>query len=217
MYARSTTFQAGRPSAPGRRSASTPLMDAGIDFLRSEVVPAVQAMDGCLGMSMMANRGSGRCIVTSSWESMDGMRASDSAIAPMRERAGTMLGGLPFVEEWEIAAMHRHHRTHEGACVRATWMHGAATDLERGVDLFRMVTMPALESLDGFCSASLFVDRSDGRAVISATYDSPARMLASREQATDLRMRTAREARVDVLDVAEFDLLHAHLRVPEMA
>ena len=60
MYARSTTFQAGRPSAPGRRSASTQLMDAGIDFLRSEVVPAVQAMDGCLGMSMMANRGSGR-------------------------------------------------------------------------------------------------------------------------------------------------------------
>ena len=54
-------------------------------------------------------------------------------------------------------------------------------------------------------------------ATVTATYDSPARMLASREQATDLRMRTAREARVDVLDVAEFDLLHAHLRVPEMA
>lgn len=206
MFARSTTFQ-----------ARLRMMDAGIDFLRSQVVPAVQAMDGCIGLSMMADRGSGRCIVTSSWDSMDRMRASDSVIAPMRDRAGTLLGGMPFVEEWEIAAMHRHHRTHEGACVRATWMHGAAADLDRGVDLFRMVTMPALESLDGFCSASLFLDRSAGRAVISATYDSPAMMMSSREQAMDLRMRTAREARVDILDVAEFDLLHAHLRVPEMA
>jgi quinol monooxygenase YgiN len=206
MFARSTTFQARLRT-----------MDAGIDFLRAEVVPAVQAMDGCVGLSMMVDRGSGRCIVTSSWDSMDGMRASDSAIAPMRERAGTLLGGIPFVEEWEIAAMHRHHRTHEGACVRATWMHGAAADLDRGVDLYRMVTMPAMESLDGFCSASLFLDRSAGRAVISATYDSPAMMMSSREQAKDLRMRTAREARVDILDVAEFELLHAHLRVPEMA
>lgn len=217
MFARSTTFQAGRPSGRGRQSAPMRLRESGIDFLHSEVVPAVQSMDGCLGMSMMADRGSGRCIVTSSWDSMDDMRASDAAIEPMRERAGTMLGGMPFVEEWEIAAMHRHHRTHEGAGVRATWMHGAAADLDRGVDLFRMVTMPAMESLEGFCSASLFLDRSTGRAVISATYDSSATMMASREQAMDLRMRTAREARVDVLDVAEFDLLHAHLRVPEMA
>jgi hypothetical protein len=206
MFARSTTFQ-----------AKTRMMDAGIDFLRDEVVPAVQAMSGCIGMSMMVDRGSGRCIVTSSWDSMDDMRASDRDIAPMRDRAGMALGGMPFVEEWEIAAMHRHHHSHQGACVRATWLHGAAADLDRGLDLFKMVTMPAMESLDGFCSASLFLDRSTGRAVMSATYDSRELMMSSRDQAMDLRMRTARDARVDVLDVAEFDLLMAHLRVPEMA
>jgi quinol monooxygenase YgiN len=206
MYARSTTFQ-----------ANLRMMDAGIEFLRGEVVPAVQAMPGCIGLSMMADRSSGRCIVTSSWDSMDDMRASDEAVSPMRMKAGKLLGGMPFVEEWEIAAMHRHHHSHQGACVRATWMHGAAADLDRGVDLFRMVTMPAMESLDGFCSASLFLDRSTGRAVISATYDSRELMTSSRELAMDLRVRTAREARVDILDVAEFDLLLAHLRVPEMA
>jgi len=206
MYARSTTFQ-----------AKVRMMDAGIEFLRSEVVPAVQAMPGCLGLSMMADPMSGRCIVTSSWDSMDDMRASDAAVAPMRSRAGKLLGGLPFVEEWEIAAMHRHHHSHQGACVRAIWMHGAAADLDRGLDVFKMVTMPAMESLDGFCSASLFLDRSTGRAVMSATYDSREMMTATREQAMDLRMRTAGDARVDILDVAEFDLLVAHLRVPEMA
>jgi len=206
MYARSTTFQASLRS-----------MDAGIDFLRAEAVPAVQAMPGCIGMSMMADRMSGRCIVTSSWDSMDGMRASDAAVVPLRDRAGKLLGGMPFVEEWEIAAMHRHHRSHEGSCVRATWMHGAAEDLDRGLDLFKMVTMPAMEALEGFCSASLFLDRATGRAVMSATYDSREMMTATRDQATELRLRTTKEARVDILDVAEFDLLLAHLRAPEMA
>jgi hypothetical protein len=42
-------------------------------------------------------------------------------------------------------------------------------------------------------------------------------MMATRDSARELRMRTARDARVDILDVAEFDLLIAHLRVPEMA
>ncbi len=206
MYARSTTFQ-----------ANLHMMDAGIDFLRSDVVPAVQAMPGCLGLSMMADRVSGRCIVTSAWESTNAMRDSDAALTPLRARAGTLLGGMPFVEEWEIAAMHRHHHSHEGACVRATWMQGTAADLDRGIDLYKMVTVPAMESLDGFCSASLFVDRTAGRAVMSATYDSREQMRATRDQATDLRRRTAREARVDILDVAEFDLLLAHLRAPEMA
>ena len=158
-----------------------------MDFIRDEVVPAVQAMPGCIGMSMMADRKSGRCIVTSAWESQDEMRASDAAIAPLRERAGKLLGGCPFVEEWEIAVLHRNHHSHQGACVRATWMHGDPAATDRGVDMFRMATLPAMENLDGFCSASLFVDRTTGRAVISATYDTRRAMEASREPAMELR------------------------------
>jgi len=206
MYARSTTFQA--------RASS---IDAGIDFVRDVVMPAVQAMPGCMGLSMMADRRSGRCIVTTSWESRDDMRASDAAIAPMRVRAGTVLGGSPYAEEWEISVLHRHHHSHQGACVRATWMHGDAGGLDQAIDLFKMTTLPAMEDLPGFCSASMFVDRSDGRVVTSATYDSRAEMDASREAAAKLRRKIAGDTGADVLDVAEFDLLVAHLRVPEMA
>ena len=206
MYARSTTFQ-----------ARTSSIDAGIEFVRDEVMPAVQAMSGCLGLSMMADRKSGRCIVTTAWDSLDDMRASDAAVAPLRERGGKVLGGLPFVEEWEIAVLHRHHHSHQGACVRAVWMHGDPAKLDQGVDMYRMATLPALESLEGFCSASLFIDRSDGRVVTSTTYDSRDAMAASSDAAMKLRQATAAEAGVDILDVAEFDLLVAHLRVPEMA
>jgi quinol monooxygenase YgiN len=206
MYARSTTFQ-----------ARTSAIDAGIEFVRVDVMPAVQAMSGCLGLSMMADRHSGRCIVTSAWESADQMHASDAAVAPLRERGAKVLGGSPYVEEWEIAMLHRLHHSHQGACVRATWMHGDPAGIDHGIDVVRMSVLPALEGLDGFCSASVFVDRSAGRSVTSVTFDSKQAMDATRDAGMKLRRQAAADTGGDVLDVAEFDLLVAHLRVPEMA
>ena len=206
MYARSTTFQA----QPAR-------IDAGLAFLRDQVVAAVQEMPGCLGISMMADRRSGRCIATTAWESMDLMRVSDTAVAPLRKQAGSVLRGSPFVEEWQIAVLHRNHHSRQGACIRSTWMNGEPAKIDRAIDTFRMATLPALEHLDGFCSASMFVDRSSGRMVISATWDSAEQMAANRNAAMTLRLAAARDVGVDILDVAEFDLLLAHLRVPEMA
>jgi len=205
MYARSTTFQARRAS-----------VDAGIGFIRDEVMPAVEYMPGCFGLSMMADRMSGRCIVTTAWDKPEQMHDSDAAIAPMRERGGQVLGGAPFVEEWEIALLHRNHLSHDGACVRATWTDGDPTRIDDAVAMFRMTTLPAMEALDGFCSASMFIERSAGRAVTSVTYDSRSAMDASREEAMKLRRSIAKETASDVLDVAEFDLMVAHLRVPEM-
>ena len=206
MYARSTSIQARVES-----------MDAGITRVRSEVLPAVQHLPGCIGLSMMADRASGRCVVTSAWESMDAMRASDAAVTPLRVKAGKLFGGLPFVEEWEIAVLHRDHLSPDGACVRGTWMQGDPAGMTHGIEVFRMVTLPALEALDGFCSASMFVDRATGRSVTSVTYDSRQAMTASRDAAMRLRRSAAADAAADILDVAEFELLAAHLRVPDMA
>ena len=89
--------------------------------------------------------------------------------------------------------------------------------VDHAVDTYRMVTLPRMQDLEGFCSASLFVDRELGRAVSSVTYDSHEAMNRSREAARTIRMGSARDAHAQVLDVAEFDLVFAHLRLPEMA
>jgi len=206
MHARSTTFRA-RPVA----------IDDGIAFLRDEVMPAAMAMTGCTGLSMMADRRSGRCIATTAWDAADHMRASAGLMAPMRERAAAVMSADPFVEEWEIASVHRAHTSHDGACVRATWMWLEPGMVDHAVDTYRMVTLPRMQDLEGFCSASLFVDRELGRAVSSVTYDSHEAMNRSREAARTVRMDSARDAHAQVLDVAEFDLVLAHLRVREMA
>ena len=77
--------------------------------------------------------------------------------------------------------------------------------------------LPALEDLDGFCSASFLINRATGRGVSSATFDSREAMERNEEHARELRNTRTRELGADILDVGEFELTLAHLRLPEMA
>jgi len=206
MYARSTTIQA-QPSS----------IDAGIAYVRDEVMPMLLGVDGCIGLSMLVDRESGRCIATSAWRSQDAMRAGDQQLRPSRDRAGEILGGSPQVEEWEIVAVHRDHRSRPGSAVRATWTQVEPAQVDRAIDDFKAATMPAIEALEGFCSASLMMDRTSGRAVLSVTYDDAAAMERNRDAATRVRSASTSGGGPKLLDVCEFELALAHLRVPEMA
>ena len=121
------------------------------------------------------------------------------------------------VEEWEIAVLHRDHRSRDGACVRATWVKVSPDQIDRGIDFYKMTLLPALEELEGFCSASLLVDRASGRAVASATFDSVEARDRNRDQLDRIRATGSQEVAAEVLDECDFELALAHLRVPEMA
>ncbi len=205
MFARSTTIT-GDPTA----------LEAGIAYVRDEVMPAVTALEGCVGLSMLVDRETGLCIVTSSWRDEETMSSSDLHLAPLRRRGGEILGGAPQVEAWEVAVMHREHHAGQGSCCRVTWLRLGRGDIDRGINVYRTAMLPEMETLEGFCSASLFVDRELGRACSTATYDSREAMEATRERAWALREAGARDVGLDVMDVAELDLVLAHLRVPEL-
>jgi len=204
MYARSSTFQ-GDPVR----------MDAGIDFVRDRVMPSLQQIEGCIGVSQIVNRETGRTIITSAWRDEDALRDSDVLVTDLRDRGADVMGGRASVEVWEIAALHRIHESGPGACVRATWSHADPAFAERSIDNYRMVLLPAMEELPGFCSASLLVDRRSGRAVSSVTYATRDAMERSRDSANSMRRIAVEENDLHILEVGEFDLALAHLRVPE--
>ena len=207
VYARSTTIQA-QPSS----------IDDGIAFVRDEVMPTLRAMDGYVGLSLLVDRESGQCIATSAWETEEALRASTDQAAPLRDQAGKRFGGGGVtVDQWEIGAMHREHRSADGACVRATWIKMPRDQVDRAIDFYRSSVLPALEDLDGFCSASFLVNRATCRGVSSATFDSREAMDRNQETARELRNARTREIGADILDVGEFELTLAHLRLPEMA
>ena len=204
MHARSTTIS-GDPSS----------VATGIAFVRDETMPALRAMDGCVGLSMLADRESGRCIVTTSWEDADAVRSSRDVVRPALERTAEVLGGRPEVQEWQIAAMHRVHEAHHGVCARVTWLRTAPDAVGRAVDAVRLSLMPKLDDLPGFCSLSVLVRPDDGTAVAAVAYDTWADLRAAADGAREFREEFAPSMGIEVLDTADFDLALAHLGVPE--
>jgi hypothetical protein len=190
-------------------------MDDGIAYVRDKVMPALRQTDGNIGLSMLADRETGRCIVTSAWADAESMRASAKGIRPMRQRFAEIMGSGVEVDDWEIAVLHRLHDTHNGACARVIWTQGDPTRMDRMIDTFRMGMIPRVEELPGFCSLSVMVNRQSGRAATSVTYDSRYSMEQAEQPGIAMRQEFTGQMGMEVTDVAVFDLVLAQLRVPE--
>jgi quinol monooxygenase YgiN len=204
MYARSTTIH-GDPHS----------VDDGISYVRDEVMPMVRRMDGCVGLSMLADRSSGHCIVTTSWRDRDALRASEDGVRSAAARTVEILGGSPELQEWEIAAMHRVHEAHHGAASRVTGLRTAPGSVQRAVDAVRLSLMPKLDDLAGFCSVSVMVRRDEGLAVAAVSYDDRADLERADAGAREFREEFAPAMGIEVTDTGVFDVAIAHLRVPE--
>ena len=135
----------------------------------------------------------------------------------MAQRAAELMRGKAESNEWEIAVLHRVHETHGGACARVVWSRCDPDRIDRMLDTYRMGLLPRVEELPGFCSVSLMVDRTKGRVVRASIYDDRDTMNRTQEQAMALRREFHRQTGMEATEVAEFDLVLAHLRVPETA
>ncbi|MFZ2176639.1 MAG: hypothetical protein WAW17_21875 [Rhodococcus sp. (in: high G+C Gram-positive bacteria)] len=206
VYARSTTIHA-HPS----------FIDVGIKHMRDTVMPVLADMGGCAGLSLLVDRDSGRCIATSSWMDEESLRASEGPVHHLREHTAEVFHGDTAVTRWDIALLHRDHPSQRGACVRVSWFKVEPGHVDHAVDVFKMASLPSMQELDGFCSASLLVDHAAGRMVSSVTFDSTETMRGNTEQLEAVTAAANHEAATETIEVAEFELAIAHLHVPEMA
>jgi heme-degrading monooxygenase HmoA len=205
MFARTTTLTARQPG-----------IDRGIRYVQDEVMPALQAVDGFVGLSTLVDHATGRCIITTSWQTAGEARAGEPRVRPILDRCVAAFDGADStVDEWEVAIMHRVHTSDTAACARVSWLEGDPDTMGDLIDAFR-AAVPKVELLPGFGSASLLVDRRGGRAVSTVAFDSQAAMAKSRAQATELRSRVADSTGAYVCEIAEFELVVSQLRVPEL-
>jgi len=207
MYARTTTVR-GDPQA----------VDEGIEYVRDAVWPMLQHMSGCVGMSMLAEREAGRCIVTAAWATEEAMRASAETVRDMRSKAADMLRADAIdVHEWEIAALHRVHSAGDSACARVVWAECDPARMESMIDAFKTSLVPKMEGTEGFCSVSLMVNRNNGRVTWTVTMENRAAIDGSRERGVAARDQFSSATGAQITEVAEMEVAIAHLRVPEMA
>ncbi len=207
MYARSTTFR-GEPSA----------IDAGIAYTRDTVLPAVRQMDGCIGLSMLVDRHTGRCITTTAWEDVEAMHHSAEAIRSIREKAVASVHGVASeteVAEWEVGVVHRVNPAPEGAAARVIWTQGAIGATDRIIEGFRAYILPRVGELSGFCSISLLINRDTGRGAIATVYQDRQTRHYSKGQGQAIRQEFTERMGMHTTAVEEFDVAVSHLRVPE--
>jgi heme-degrading monooxygenase HmoA len=204
MYARSTTVH-----------ADPQLLDRGVAYARDEALPMLQGMNGYVGLSVLVDRDGGRCIATTAWDDEESMHASTHSIQPIRDHFVNVLGGTPTVHEWEIAVLHRKRETGDGAWARVSWTRADSSQMNRILEAWRSTVVPQLDEIPGFCAASLLVDRSTGRAATAVTYADRDSVQTARDAATALRNSFTQQMGIQLVDVSEFEVALARLRVPE--
>jgi heme-degrading monooxygenase HmoA len=205
MFARTMTLTARQPG-----------IDRGLRYLQDEVMPALQAIDGFVGVSALVDHATGRCILTSSWQSRQAMQAGEAESRPIRDRCIAAFDGEnSLVDEWEVALMHRVHSSEDAACAQVSWTEGDPNTMSDAIDAFRAAVID-LEQLPGFASASLLVDRTGGRAVSTIAYDSAEALAKARARSSEIRTQIADSTGTYVIEIAEFELSVSQLRLPEL-
>ena len=206
MFARSSTIH-----------ADTSKIDEGIAYVQGTVMPQLSHMDGYVGMSLIVDRSSGRCIATTGWRGEQDMRDSAVRVVPIRDSAADAFGGAAFdVEEWEVVVMHRAHHARPGTCMRVTWGTVDPSGIDKAIDHWTFDTLGKIEDLPGFCSASLMLNETSGRMVVTVAYDTRTDLERTRSAGAALRDEASAAMMLRIDDVAEFDLALAHLHIPEL-
>src|SRR5438270_12649603 len=124
MYARSTTVQ-GDPAT----------LDEAIAFVGEKEFPAITGIPGCVGLSMLADRNTGRCIVASAWADEAAMKASKEMVRPMQDRLMQMLkADDALIERWDVAVLHRTRPSGKDARAQVTWARMDPENVEQLLD-----------------------------------------------------------------------------------
>jgi hypothetical protein len=190
-------------------------IDDGIRAVQEHAMPALMDTDGCVGISMFCDRESGRCIVTTSWTSEPARHAAEERVRNEVGRVAEAVGAREVgVDEWEVAVLHRAFMAPDGSVARAIRLRCDPASLPEALEDLPLTLLPRIDDTDGFCSLSLFVDRTTGDCLMTGIYENRHRLEASRDRGEILREAMARHMDMEITEVAELELPIHHRRVP---
>lgn len=188
-------------------------VDDAITYVRDTVVPFVSGLEGTLGLSMLVNRSRGRTITSTAWRSEAAMHDSLDVLAAIRDECARIMGGPATPEQWTVAERDRVRAPEPGFGNRSTRLAFDPADTDLLVDTYRTTTIPALHLLPGYCGAVLLVDRDQGRAVSSVTFESRAHLEASRRAAAEIRQTSVEKAHARAGEVVESEIVVAGIQM----
>ncbi|WP_330460726.1 hypothetical protein OIB37_29935 [Streptomyces sp. NBC_00820] len=184
-------------------------IETAVRALNSEGRELLEERPGYRGAGVFVDRELGKLLGVSWWDSRKARHNSDEV---MREHRPAMLepfAGTLAVENFEAVAYHAVGVPRMGGGLRVTRVQFDPADADLFAETFRSSVLPRLRDLPGLATVGLFVDRERGTGQVGTLFTDRASMAASRAAQAAVRHDAAAEARVSVVGLEEFEVVHA--------
>lgn len=186
-------------------------IDGGVQYLRQEVLPVLNAQHGYQGITASADRSKSIFGILSLWESESDRAASDSALGKARQEAVKIVGGDLTVENLELVVSEVAKPIVPGCGLFVTRVSMDPSAIDGNIEFFKNEIVPQIKSQPGFCGLRNMVDRATGRAVVGSVWED--REGAERSLATLPERRARAEERGVRFDDTEIrEILFAELK-----
>ncbi|MFF0838022.1 MULTISPECIES: hypothetical protein [unclassified Streptomyces] len=188
-------------------------IDTAVRALNSEGRELLEERPGYLGAGVFTDRELGKLLTVSWWESAEARSNSDTVMRRRREALLEPFAGTLAVENFEAAVYRSLRVPRMGGGLRVSRVEFEPADAGLFVDTFRSTVMPRFETLPGLARAALLIDRERGRGQVGALFVDRASMAASRAGQAAARHEAVAKARVSVVGLEEFEVVHADVNL----
>ena len=120
-----------------------------IGYIKTSVRPAVDSMDGSLGLSLYANAEIGVAVLESFWASREALIHSEQMAAPRRTDVVRRAVGTVSVERYRVPVYEREAPLDTAAGLRLTRMDMDPPRIEDTVECFGATVVPRLADAEG--------------------------------------------------------------------
>ena len=166
-------------------------IDAGVDYLRDEVVPVLDAQLGYRGVSASADRPGAILSILSLWDTEADRAASDSPLGKAREEALKLVGGSLSFENLEQVVSSVIKIPVPGHALYLSRVSMDPASVDRNIAFFKDEVLPRIDAVPGFCALRNMVDRQLGHAIVCSTFEDRTSLDAFVAGTEDLRASAA--------------------------
>ena len=183
-----------------------------IQYIQSEVRPAVESQPGSLGLSLLASPELGTAVLESFWASDHALRAGGQTAAAVRGELARRASGSVAVERYRVFVFEREAPLRGGEGVRLTRIEVKPSAVEDVAEAFGDSAVPLLAETPGFRSALLFADPATGELISETVWRDPGARAASPSVAAVIQADVLAEANCQIRGVEDHSLVFSSAR-----
>ena len=149
-------------------------IDAGVEYLRDEVLPILEGQNGFRGVSASADGMGNLLTILSVWETEADRSASDSALGKARDVALKLVGGALEVENFEEVVHVRADPPVAGRVLNVVRVRMEPVSMVDNIAWFKESIVPMITAQEGFSALRNMVDWTTGSALSGSVFENKA-------------------------------------------